>query len=114
MEKINCGSLRFMAPELIKGNMESTTKIDIWSLGLMLHGLVLGFLPFNSQDVKELERQINQNELEYKQLKKLKNSTIKDSLRSTLNLMLKEVSDDFIDLVENMLNKNPAQRFDKY
>jgi serine/threonine protein kinase len=47
MENVNCGSLRFMAPELLKGHMQSTPKIDIWSLGLMLHGLVLGFLPFN-------------------------------------------------------------------
>ena len=47
MENVNCGSLRFMAPELLKGHMQSTPKIDIWSLGLMLHGLVFGFLPFN-------------------------------------------------------------------
>ena len=48
MENINCGSLKFMAPELVSGDMRSTPKIDVWSLGLMLHGLVLGFLPFTN------------------------------------------------------------------
>ena len=55
MENINCGSLKFMAPEILKGHYQSTPIIDIWSLGLMLHGLVFGFLPFNSPDKKTLE-----------------------------------------------------------
>ena len=56
MENINCGSLRYMSPELLQGNTQSTPKIDIWSLGLMLHGLVFGFLPFNEQDRLSLEK----------------------------------------------------------
>ena len=54
MENINCGSLKYMAPEILKGHYQSTPKIDIWSLGLMLHGLALGFLPFNNPDKKIL------------------------------------------------------------
>lgn len=65
MENINCGSLKYMAPEILKGQYQSTPKIDIWSLGLMLHGLVLGFLPFNSPDKKVLEQQILTDELNY-------------------------------------------------
>lgn len=56
MENINCGSLKYMAPEILKGHYQSTPKIDIWSLGLMLHGLALGFLPFNNPDKKLLEQ----------------------------------------------------------
>lgn len=56
MEKINCGSLRFMAPELLIGHTKSTPKIDVWSLGLMLHGMVFGFLPFTSNDKAALEK----------------------------------------------------------
>ena len=56
MENINCGSLRYMAPELLQGHMQSTPKIDICSLGLMLHGLVFGFLPFNKTDRHSLEK----------------------------------------------------------
>lgn len=50
MESINFGSLKYMSPELLKGNYGSSPKIDIWCLGLMLHGLVFGFLPFNKGD----------------------------------------------------------------
>ena len=56
MENINCGSLKYMSPELLQGNYQSTPKIDIWSLGLMLHGLILGFLPFNKRDRAALEK----------------------------------------------------------
>ena len=49
-ESINFGSLKYMSPELIKGNYGSSPKIDIWCLGLMLHGLIFGFLPFNKGD----------------------------------------------------------------
>ena len=55
MENVNCGSLRFMAPELLQGQIQSTTKIDIWSLGLMLHAMVFGFLPFNANERCALE-----------------------------------------------------------
>ena len=50
LEKVNCGSLRYMAPEVLLGHTESTPKIDIWSLGLMLHGLVFGFVPFKKRE----------------------------------------------------------------
>lgn len=55
MENITCGSLKYMAPELLQGNTLSTPKIDIWSLGLMLHGMVFGFLPFNARDMEALK-----------------------------------------------------------
>jgi serine/threonine protein kinase len=45
-----------MAPEILQGNYQSTPKIDIWSLGLMLHAMILGFLPFNKADRAVLEK----------------------------------------------------------
>lgn len=56
LENVNFGSLRFMAPELLQGDIKSTTKIDIWSLGLMLHAMVFGFLPFNANERNALEQ----------------------------------------------------------
>ena len=53
-EAVNCGSLRYMAPELLQGHTKSSQKLDIWSLGLMLHGLVFGFLPFNKEEKQDL------------------------------------------------------------
>jgi len=110
MENINCGSLRYMAPELLQGKMQSTPKIDIWSLGLMLHGFVFGFLPFNKSDRIGLERQIIQQELGYKHIKRLKTTSIKDPYRKSMNVLLKKTSDGLIDMIEMMLHKDPEQR----
>jgi len=70
-----------MSPELLIGHMGSSPKIDIWSLGLMLHGLRFGFLPFNARDRNALEDQIKGHELGYKHLKRIKPSTIKIEYR---------------------------------
>lgn len=85
MENINCGSLKYMAPEILQGHYQSTPKIDIWSLGLMLHAMVFGFLPFNKPDRTALEIQIKSEELGYKNLKKVKNASIKDDYRKHMN-----------------------------
>ena len=53
-EAINCGSLRYMAPELLQGHTQSTPKLDIWSLGLMLHSLAFGFYPYNKDEKSDL------------------------------------------------------------
>ena len=100
MEKANCGSMRFMAPELLSGHTKSTPKIDVWSLGLMLHAMVFGYLPFKSNDRNELEKQIINEELEYKFLKKVKTSSIKNEKRKQMNTILKSSSDELIDLIE--------------
>jgi serine/threonine protein kinase len=85
-ENINCGSLKYMAPELLQGNYQSTPKIDIWSLGLMLHGLIFGYLPFNKPDRPSLEKQIINEELNYKTIKRIRTETIKDEKRKHLNI----------------------------
>jgi serine/threonine protein kinase len=57
-EKSNAGSLKFMAPEILLGHLETTPKIDVWSLGIILYGLVIGDLPFRNYDREELRRMI--------------------------------------------------------
>jgi serine/threonine protein kinase len=47
-EKVQAGSLKYMSPELLTGHTESSPAIDVWSLGIILHGLVLGTVPFKS------------------------------------------------------------------
>lgn len=49
------GSLQYMAPEIaIPLNQGYSSAVDCWSLGIVLHGLVLGFLPYNFEDTSEL------------------------------------------------------------
>ena len=62
-EKSNAGSLKFMAPEILIGHNESTPKIDIWSLGIILYGLVLGDLPFRNSNKDELKKLIIEKEV---------------------------------------------------
>ena len=113
MENVNCGSLKYMAPELISGDMRSTPKIDVWSLGLMLHGLVFGFLPFRSQKtVEKMKQVIKEEELDYKYIKRLKPASISIEERQELNKRLRRMSDDLIDLILKMLHKDPYERID--
>ena len=111
-EDIHCGSLRYMAPELLSGNTASSPAIDIWSLGLLLHAMVVGWFPFHKNNIDELKKQILTEELDYKRLKRLRNSSIKDEYRKELNLRLRNVSDECIDLIQKMLCKDPNNRIE--
>lgn len=54
-----------MSPELLTGHTESTPAIDVWSLGIILHGLVLGNVPFKSSSKEELKKMIIEQDLKF-------------------------------------------------
>jgi len=112
MENITAGSLKYMSPELFQGKTESSTQIDIWSIGLILHAMVIGWLPFNKKERTDLEKQICTEHLDYLRLKRIKNHTIKDEYRKQLNSRLKRISDNCLDLLMKMLDKDPAKRIE--
>ena len=41
-----CGTEKFMAPEVTKGQRKQTTKVDIWSLGVLTYVMLIGTYPF--------------------------------------------------------------------
>ena len=52
-----------MPPEVLIGHTESTPKIDVWAIGIMLHALVIGYFPFRSSNKDELKKQIIEKEI---------------------------------------------------
>ena len=75
-----------MPPEVLIGYTDTTPKIDIWALGIMLHAMITGFFPFRSSNKDELKKQI---------------------IEKDININRKEIpiSDNCLDLIKRMLDK---------
>lgn len=52
-----CGTPGYVAPEILRGE-SYTTKVDIWSLGVILYILLCGFPPFYSENNAEVSRRL--------------------------------------------------------
>lgn len=52
VDKIDVGSLKYMAPECLSGsNSKIGPSIDVWALGVILFALTTGYLPFKGDSV---------------------------------------------------------------
>lgn len=60
-----CGTLPYMAPELFMKGKVLNGKIDTWSLGVILHILLTGDLPFFHENSKMFVRQIMWKDLNF-------------------------------------------------
>lgn len=90
-----CGSPLYMAPEIIKNSLEAgqgyTINADLWSIGVLMYEMIYGYNPFNrARDIRDINI--------------LTNSPI--SFPPTLQ------SDDCIDLVKRLLEKDMNKRID--
>jgi len=45
---------KYSAPEVINGNSQINEKVDIWSLGIIIHQILTGIHPFGSDNTKEM------------------------------------------------------------
>ncbi|KAH6556008.1 hypothetical protein KP509_1Z211200 [Ceratopteris richardii] len=85
------GTPYYIAPEVVAGTGYNE-KVDIWSLGVLLHVILSGYVPFNSDSEAEIFRNI---------------------ARSRLNLNRSPwhaISGAAKDLLKGMLQKNPYRR----
>ena len=84
-----CGTVEYMAPEIIKKQQYDET-IDVWSLGVLLYELVHSYSPFYSEDCdyKKIGNNIIQSEFEFKE----------------------GLSEDYKDLIQKILIKDSEQR----
>lgn len=61
-----CGSLEYLAPEILSNNTSGYDKaVDWWSLGILLYEMMAGLPPFYSQDQNVMARQILEQKLTF-------------------------------------------------
>jgi len=89
---LSCGSPHYVCPEIILGQPYDGTKVDIWSLGVILFVLITGQVPFNAPSVR-----------------KLLNLIISGKFTAP-SLDMFNVSKNAKDLVTRMLTKSPEKR----
>ena len=86
--KTKCGSPSYAAPEILKGFPYNGFKSDIWCCGIILYGMLCGYLPFDGDNNQEIFKQIVQCNPEFPPF----------------------LEDDSIDLLAKILNDEPNER----
>ena len=86
--KTKCGSPSYAAPEILKGFPYNGFKSDIWCCGIILYGMLCGYLPFDGDNNQEIFKQIVQCNPEYPPF----------------------LGNDSIDLISKILNPEPSRR----
>jgi serine/threonine protein kinase len=59
-----CGTLDYMAPEMLTGRGHSF-QVDLWALGVLLFEILHGYAPFNAKADKDKQRQILNAEVRF-------------------------------------------------
>ena len=82
-----CGTLDYMAPEILKG-FQYTNSVDVWALGVLLYEMLHGCPPFNAKNDSEKSRLIRLGNFRFAE----------------------EVSEDCRDLIRGILQGVPEAR----
>ena len=61
--KSSVGTIYYAAPEVIDGNYNE--KCDVWSCGILLYTLLIGNLPFDGRNQKDIAKKIKQMNVPY-------------------------------------------------
>ncbi|CAK65125.1 unnamed protein product (macronuclear) [Paramecium tetraurelia] len=88
-----CGTPGFVAPEIFRSK-NYTSKVDLFSLGIIFYLLVYGKLPFEGKDQEEILRSNEKCDIDFKFEKKI----------------CKKISISGMDLLKGLLNKEPIKR----
>ena len=83
LAKDQLGTPAYMAPELLHGKGYSGFGSDIWNLGVTLYIMLTGKIPFNSEDIGELQSIILEGRFEFPEEPEL-SAEVKDLISSIL------------------------------
>lgn len=95
--KDQSGTVSYMAPEIFKENTSYGYEVDWWSLGIVMHELLIGHSPF----VVKLQDDIPSRDL---QLRILNDEVSLNSVK------LRTKSSSTCDFLDKLLQKNPKKR----
>ena len=87
LRSTTCGSPAYVAPEIIQ-HASYDFSVDIWSLGVVLYAVSIGYLPFEDPSLSRLLEMINNEEPEFPDF----------------------LTDKLADLIKCMLRKDPQER----
>ena len=84
-----CGTVVYAAPEVLEGKEYHGMLADVWSSGIVLYGMLSGFLPFADKDDETNKKQVIKGEINYPDF----------------------FSDEVKDLLKHMLDIDPMTRY---
>ena len=106
-----CGTLNYIAPEIVKNTGYDGQMADIWACGVILYFMLTGRRPFEDESVHKLLDKIIVGDFKFPQshnglvlTKQLSSTSDNEGVRYN-------ISDDAKDLVKRILNPNPRKRF---
>ena len=94
--KTNCGSLSYLAPEILRGSNNSGPPLDVWSMGVILYAILFRRLPFDGPDLKGTNRP--------------KEKIIQQRILAGKYILHRKLSLEVQSLLSHLLKLDPADR----